>query len=219
MTDFADMVEGYERFRATKWPEQHDRWAKLKVSQEPRVMVIACSDSRVEPAQIFDSLPGEMFVVRNVAALVPPCETGGGYHGVSAAIEFAVTQLKVGEIVVLGHGRCGGCKAALAGTFKDAEQGKGRFISDWVHLLDDARDKVTAEHSDIASEDAREAMEYAAVQTSIDNLHTFPFVREAEAAGNLKIRGALFAIDDGVLRIMNDAGKFEPVQPRSAVTA
>ena len=90
-------------------------------------MVIACSDSRVEPAQIFDTLPGEMFVVRNVANLVPPFETGGGYHGVSAAVEFAVTQLKVAEIVVLGHGQCGGCKAALAGTFTKAERGKGGF--------------------------------------------------------------------------------------------
>ena len=102
MTDFADLVDGYQRFRTSDWRRQHDRWEKLKVGQEPRVMVIACSDSRVEPAQIFDTLPGEMFVVRNVANLVPPFETGGGYHGVSAAVEFAVTQLKVTEIVVLG---------------------------------------------------------------------------------------------------------------------
>lgn len=108
MTDFADLVDGYQRFRTSDWRRQHDRWEKLKVGQEPRVMVIACSDSRVEPAQIFDTLPGEMFVVRNVANLVPPFETGGGYHGVSAAVEFAVTQLKVTEIVVLGHGQCGG---------------------------------------------------------------------------------------------------------------
>lgn len=216
MTDFADLVDGYQRFRTSDWRRQHDRWEKLKVGQEPRVMVIACSDSRVEPAQIFDTLPGEMFVVRNVANLVPPFETGGGYHGVSAAVEFAVTQLKVTEIVVLGHGQCGGCKAALAGTFTDAERGKGGFISDWVHLLDGAKAKVSSDHADLTSTEAREAMEQAAVQTSIDNLRTFPFVREAEEADQLAIRGAVFSIDDGILRVMNEAGKFEPAQPRAA---
>ncbi len=216
MTDFADLVDGYQRFRTSDWRRQHDRWEKLKVGQEPRVMVIACSDSRVEPAQIFDTLPGEMFVVRNVANLVPPFETGGGYHGVSAAVEFAVTQLKVTEIVVLGHGQCGGCKAALAGTFTDAERGKGGFISDWVHLLDGAKAKVSSDHADLTSTEAREAMEQAAVQTSIDNLRTFPFVREAEEADQLEIRGAVFSIDDGILRVMNEAGKFEPAQPRAA---
>ena len=216
MTDFADLVDGYQRFRTSDWRRQHDRWEKLKVGQEPRVMVIACSDSRVEPAQIFDTLPGEMFVVRNVANLVPPFETGGGYHGVSAAVEFAVTQLKVSEIVVLGHGQCGGCKAALAGTFADAERGKGGFISDWVHLLDGARESVTKEHADLSSDAAREAMEQAAVRTSIENLRTFPFVREAEAAGDLEIRGAVFAIDDGILRVMDESGSFTPAQPRES---
>ena len=216
MTDFADLVDGYQRFRTSDWRRQHDRWEKLKVGQEPRVMVIACSDSRVEPAQIFDTLPGEMFVVRNVANLVPPFETGGGYHGVSAALEFAVTQLKVSEIVVLGHGQCGGCKAALAGTFVDAERGKGGFISDWVHLLDGARDSVKQQHTDLSSDAAREAMEQAAVRTSIENLRTFPFVREAEAAGNLDIRGAVFALDDGILRVMDESGAFTPAQTREA---
>ncbi|MES3093790.1 carbonic anhydrase [Sphingomonas aerolata] len=215
MTDFADLVDGYQRFRTSDWRRQHDRWEKLKVGQEPRVMVIACSDSRVEPAQIFDTLPGEMFVVRNVANLVPPFETGGGYHGVSAAVEFAVTQLKVGEIVVLGHGQCGGCKAALAGTFDKAERGQGGFISDWVHLLDGARESVAKDHADLKSEEAREAMEQAAVRTSIDNLRTFPFVRDAEAAGDLEIRGAVFAIDDGILRVMDEDGGFTPAQPRA----
>jgi len=214
MTDFADLVDGYQRFRTADWRRQRERWAKLKDGQEPRVMVIACSDSRVEPAQIFDTLPGEMFVVRNVANLVPPCETGGGHHGVSAALEFAVTQLKVSEVVVLGHGRCGGCKAALAGTFDDAEPGKGGFISDWVHLLDDARDKVRSEFSDADSEDARRAMERESVRTSLANLRTFPFVQEAEAAGRLKLHGAVFAIGDGQLHVMDADGEFQPAKPR-----
>jgi carbonic anhydrase len=212
MTDFVDLVDGYQRFRTSDWRRQRDRWAKLKDGQEPRVMVIACSDSRVEPAQIFDTLPGEMFVVRNVAALVPPCELGGGYHGVSAAVEFAVTQLKVSEIVVLGHGSCGGCKAALSGAFHDAEPGQGRFIADWVNLLDDARDKVRAEHPDASSDEAGRAMEREGVKTSIENLRTFPFVREAEAAGDLKIHGAVFSIRDGVLDVMGADGAFQPAK-------
>src|SRR5438105_1507341 len=108
MTDFADLIEGYQRFRGTDWQRQRARWAELSEGQNPRVMVIACSDSRVDPAQIFDTSPGEIFVVRNIANLVPPFESGGGRHGVSSALEFAVTQLEVPEIVVMGHGACGG---------------------------------------------------------------------------------------------------------------
>ena len=208
MTDFADLVDGYQRFRTSDWRRQHDRWEKLKVGQEPRVMVIACSDSRVEPAQIFDTLPGEMFVVRNVANLVPPFETGGGYHGVSAAVEFAVTQLEVPEVVVMGHASCGGCAAALSGGFKDTKPGEGGFISDWVGLLDGARDKVKAKFGDGA--DAKRELEHEAVRVSIENLRTFPFVAEREAAGKLKLRGAYFAIADGQLHVMDDDGVFAP---------
>lgn len=215
MTEFVDLVDGYQRFRTADWRRQRERWAKLKDGQEPKVMVIACSDSRVEPAQIFDTLPGEMFVVRNVANLVPPCETGGGHHGVSAALEFAVTQLKVSEIVVLGHGACGGCKAALSGVFDHAAPGEGGFVSDWVHLLDDARDRVRAEYPDAGSAEAGRAMERESVKTSIENLRTFPFVREAEAAGKLRIHGAVFAIADGLLYVLNEDGEFAPAKPRS----
>jgi carbonic anhydrase len=208
MTDFTDLVDGYRRFHSADWRRQRERWEKLKTGQEPKVMVIACSDSRVDPAQIFDVLPGEIFVVRNVANLVPPCETGGGRHGVSAALEFAVTQLKVGEIVVMGHGKCGGCKAALSEAFADAKPGEGGFIDNWVHLLDDARDKVKAEYGTGA--DAERAMELESVRLSIANLHTFPFVQKAVDAGELTIHGAYFAIADGQLHIMDDGGEFVP---------
>src|SRR5215210_7275641 len=114
MARFSDLIDGYRRFRAHGWEAQRERWAQLAEGQSPRVMVIACSDSRVDPAEIFDARPGEMFVVRNVANLVPPCEArAGGRHGVSAALEFAVTQLEVDEIIVMGHEMCGGCAAAL----------------------------------------------------------------------------------------------------------
>ena len=112
-------------------------------------MIIACADSRSDPSQIFDARPGEIFVVRNIAALAPPYETSGGYHGVSAALEFAVTQLNVEEILVMGHGRCGGCAAALTGQFDDVAPGEGHFIGDWVRMLSGARDAVRAAHPDL----------------------------------------------------------------------
>ena len=139
--DFATLLEGYRRFREREWRSERDRWAELAEGQSPKVMVIACSDSRVDPSQIFDARPGEMFVVRNVANLVPPFERDKHYHGVSAALEFAVTQLEVEELVVMGHGFCGGCAAALTGQFDDAEHGEGHFIADWIELLREARDR------------------------------------------------------------------------------
>ncbi|VVT03073.1 Carbonic anhydrase [Sphingomonas sp. EC-HK361] len=208
MTDFSDLVDGYHRFRSADYRRQRERWAELKDGQSPKVMVIACSDSRVDPAQIFDTLPGEIFVVRNVAALVPPYETGGGRHGVSAALEFAVTKLKVEEVLVMGHGACGGCAAALSNAFKDAAPGEGGFIADWVSILDEARDKVKASHGD--GPDASREMEMEAVRTSIENLETFPFVRSAVDSGALKLRGAYFAIADGNLHVMDDGGVFSP---------
>ena len=144
MADFKTLVEGYRRFRNTGWSRERDRWAQLAEGQSPKVMVIACSDSRVDPAQIFDANPGEMFVVRNVAALVPPFETTPGRHGVSAALEFAVTQLQVEEVMVLGHGFCGGCAAALTAKFDDAQHGEGDFIADWIELLRGAREAMRA---------------------------------------------------------------------------
>ena len=132
MTHFSDLIEGYRHFRSTDWRTEHERWAELAEGQSPKVMILACSDSRVEPAVIFNAKPGEIFVVRNVAALAPPFETTPGLHGVSAALEFAVTQLEVEEVVVMGHGLCGGCAAALTRKFQDAPHGQGHFIAGWV---------------------------------------------------------------------------------------
>ncbi|MBC7491410.1 MAG: carbonic anhydrase, partial [Novosphingobium sp.] len=130
------LVMGYRRFRDTGWTPKLERWRQLRESQSPEIMVIACSDSRVDPAQIFDTDPGEMFVVRNVAAMVPPFETAPGHHGVSAALEFAVQVLGVKEVVVMGHGMCGGCRAALTDEMRGAERGEGGFIADWIAMLD-----------------------------------------------------------------------------------
>ncbi len=200
MAQFSDLIEGYYRFRGTEWQEERARWSELATGQSPKVMIIACSDSRVDPATIFGSRPGEVFVVRNVANLVPPYEQDGGRHGVSAAVEFAVTKLKVEEIVVLGHGACGGVAAALSQALADSSLGEGGFVARWIDLLDDAREKVVAEHG--TGPEGQRALEQECVRVSMQNLLTFPFVREQVDAGALAIHGAVFSIDDGRLRVL-----------------
>ena len=211
MTRFNDLIDGYRRFRSTNWQSERERWSELAEGQSPKVMVIACSDSRVEPAAIFNSKPGEMFVVRNVAALAPPFETSPGHHGVSAALEFAVTQLEVEEIVVMGHGLCGGCAAALTGQFDEAEHGAGHFIAEWVDLLREAREAVRARHARL-DEQAFVEMEWEAVRVCLANLRTFPWIEERERSGVLSLHGAHFSIAEGRLYILDEAEEtFRPV--------
>lgn len=208
MAGFDALLSGYHRFRDTGWRSQRARWAELSEGQSPRAMVIACSDSRVDPAQIFDTSPGEIFVVRNVANLVPPFELDGQRHGVSAALEFAVTQLEVTDIIVLGHGACGGVSAALSRRFEGKPPGAGGFIAHWVDMLDDARDRIVAELG--TGPEAVRALELETVRVSIANLRTFPCIPEREAEGALKIHGAYFAIADGLLHTMGENGEFRP---------
>jgi carbonic anhydrase len=211
MPYLTQLIDGYRRFRETEWQHQRERWSELAEGQSPQVMILSCADSRVDPAQIFDARPGEMFVARNIAGLAPPYETTSGYHGVSAALEFAVTQLKVGEILVMGHGLCGGCAAALTGKFDDTEPGEGHFISDWVHMLDEASRMVRARHAEL-DHAAYTDMEREAVKVSLANLRTFPWIAEREQAGELKLHGAHFSIAEGRLYLLDEAkGAFEPV--------
>ena len=211
MTRFSELVEGYRRFRDTDWFRERERWSELAEGQSPKVMVIACSDSRVEPAQIFDTSPGEIFVVRNVANLAPPYETTGGLHGVSAALEFAVTQLEVEEILVLGHGSCGGCAAALTKRFDGSEPGEGHFIADWVRQLDRPRDAILSRHKRL-DDKAMLEMEWEAVKLSLSNLRTFPWIAEREKNGRLQLHGAHFSIVEGRLYVLDEAeGSFRPV--------
>jgi len=209
MTDFSGLIEGYRRFKANGWQQQRQRWERLAQAQEPRLMVIACSDSRVDPSIIFDTSPGEVFVVRNVANMVPPFETSPGHHGVSAALEFAVTQLEIPDIVVLGHQSCGGCAAALTQRFEHSAHGEGRFIADWMSLLDDARERIVARHGQ--GEEAIRALEFEAVKVSISNLRSFPCIPVREKAGKLRIHGAYFAVADGILHLLDErSGNFHP---------
>ena len=205
------LIEGYRRFREKSWERERERWAELREGQSPQVMILACADSRSDPAQIFDSRPGEMFVARNIAALAPPYETSAGLHGVSAALEFAVTQLEVGEILVMGHGMCGGCAAALTGSFDDVPPGEGHFIGDWVRMLESTRDEVRARHVEL-DRAAFLDMEYEAVKVSLANLRTFPWIAERVADGRHKLHGAHFSISEGRLYLLDEAeGSFRPV--------
>ena len=205
------LIAGYHRFREHGWAGSRARWSELRDGQSPPFMVISCSDSRVDPAQIFDVDPGELFVVRNVAALVPEYETTPGQHGVSAALEFAVQVLQVSEILVMGHGLCGGCKAALTQVMSGEDPGNGGFVQQWISMLDDVRGPVADKYGTTTRE-AELHMELAAVKVSLANLMTFPFVREKVQSGDLVLRGAHFAISDGLLHLLDDeTGRFNAV--------
>ncbi|MBV9527902.1 carbonic anhydrase [Sphingomonas sp.] len=211
MPYLSNLIAGYRRFRSQDWARERDRWAELAEGQSPQVMILSCADSRVDPAQIFNARPGEMFVVRNIGALAPPYETSPGFHGVSAALEFAVDQLKVGEILVMGHGFCGGCAAALTDKFEGTPHGEGHFIADWVDMLAGARDQVRARHEEL-DRAAFLDMEWEAVKVSLANLRTFPWIADRERDGQLKLHGAHFSVSEGRLYLLDEAeGEFRPV--------
>jgi carbonic anhydrase len=200
MPEFAALVEGYKRFRREGYVEQKARFDHLaSEGQAPPIMIISCCDSRVDPATIFDTVPGQVFALRNVANLVPPYETGGGLHGVSAAIEFGVLGLGVKHIVVLGHAQCGGIKAALEGG--DLGLPGRSFVDDWVDIIRDARDEVIA----ASPADPQRALELDSIRVSLKNLRSFPFISEREQNGGLKLHGAYFGISDGDLQVLDEA--------------
>ncbi|MBC7506319.1 MAG: carbonic anhydrase [Sandarakinorhabdus sp.] len=213
MPQFSALLDGYRRFRTGGYVEQRERYDALAdKGQSPKVMVIACSDSRVDPTRVFDTEPGQMFVLRNVANLVPPYVDDHGLHGVSAAVEYAVTQLQVHHIVVLGHARCGGIAASFTGQFDDAANGDGGFIGAWMSMIAPARDRIRAAAALSPDIDAHSALELEAIRISIANLRSFPFVAAAEAEGRLQLQGALFDIADGILRVLDkDSGRFVAV--------
>src|SRR5688572_9678997 len=210
MKGFGNLLEGYHRFRANRFETERQRWRELAEGQQPRAIIIACCDSRADPATIFDSDPGEIFVVRNVANLVPPYEANGGRHGVSAALEFAVTQLKVPEIVVMGHEQCGGIAAALTGKFHDAPAGEGGFVHRWMSQIDAPSQSIAERHG--TGPDAQQLLEEVSIRQSMANLRTFPFVAECEKAGALVVLGCHFSIRDGELWVLDEAeNHFRPV--------
>jgi len=206
-----DLAAGYRRFRDERFVTEAARYAALAKGQRARTMIIACADSRVDPASIFSAAPGELFVVRNVAAIVPPCEETGTYHGTSAAIEFAVVDLGITNIVVMGHGMCGGIAAALAAA---EQRPVGRFIGPWVELLAGIRDDVLARMPDADPARRQRVLEQMAVQHSLRNLGTFDFVKKRLEKGRIALHGAWFSISEGELEWLDWAtGRFERIGP------
>ena len=187
------LIEGYRRFRAEIWPGQRDRYERLATrGQRPHTMVVACSDSRVDPQTVFGAVPGELFVVRNVAGLVPPFERDSGYHGTSAAVEFAVRVLQVAHVVVLGHAQCGGVMAMLDGPPTLAPD----FVEAWMKIAEPALDTLPPEGS---GAERLLHCETEVVRLSLANLMTFPWIAERAKAGRLTLHGYRFDIHSGIL--------------------
>jgi len=197
------LIDGYRRFRVETWPAERDRYEVLATDgQRPQTLVVACSDSRVDPQTVFGAVPGELFVVRNVAGLVPPYAPDAGYHGTSAALEYGVRVLGVERVVVLGHAQCGGVRAMVEGAPAEALD----FVAPWMAIaraaLPPKRDRPFAEMLTIC--------ETAVVRLTLANLRTFPWIEAAEAAGRLRVEGFRFDIHTGILSRL-DGEAFVPV--------
>ena len=209
MTSWKDrLIEGYREFRAGDFAEQKALYEELGTKgQKPKVMLIACSDSRADPSDIFNAYPGEMFVLRNVANIVPPADAIDNFEGVAAAIEYAVTVLKVEALVVMGHESCGGIAGCLAGMGHDPEAG---YVGKWVSIINDVRDRILARN--LPEDQVTFEMELEGIRQSIANLMTFPFVKYAVERGELSLQGAYFSIIQAKLMMANEAGEFELVE-------
>ncbi len=197
MKGLEELIAGFRRFQTEYYGDRRKLFDRLtREGQAPRIMVIACCDSRVDPAIITDCVPGDLFVVRNVANLIPPYETGGNYHGTSAALEFAVRTLRVEHVVVLGHASCGGIRALLAGERRGAES--AQFVAPWMSIAEDARREALAAAPQSGEQQAR-ACELASIRVSLRNLLSFPFVQRAVDAGELVLHGWYFDLVRGEL--------------------
>ena len=207
----ARLSDGYLAFRDGRFRQENERYRRLaEEGQNPSIMIIGCSDSRVSPEVISDAGPGEIFVVRNVANIVPPYKSDGELHGTSAALEFDVVALKVRHIVVMGHGRCGGIRAALDGT--DEPLTKSDFIGRWVSVLADTAEAVRCNHA-IAPGLRYKALEHEAVKASIANLMGFPHIRRRVETGELVLHGAWFDVAEGELHVLDpENGTFAVIE-------
>jgi carbonic anhydrase len=207
------LVEGHRSFLRGRFADEQDRFRHLAAAgQSPRIMLIACCDSRVSPEVIFDAAPGELFVARNIANLVPPYEPGEGVHGVSAALEFAVMVLNVAHIVVMGHAGCGGVSAFARGKLGGYEPvSPGDFVGKWIRLIEPAAAQV--ERSGGCFEDYVERLALASVAQSVANLRRFPWIDERERQGRLSLHGAYFGIATGTLLALDpSSGRFETLR-------
>jgi carbonic anhydrase len=208
------LVAGYETFLAGRFPGEHERFRDLaEKGQRPTTMVVSCCDSRVSPEAIFDAGPGELFVLRNVANLIPPFEPDDHYHGASAALEYAVMSLRVQHIVVLGHAQCGGV-AAFAASLANPDTpplSEGDFIGRWIKLLAPAAERA-GERPETLDRAYLEKLEFEAIRQGLRNLRSFPWIRTLETRHYLHLHGAYFGVMDGrLLALDEDSGVFRPI--------
>lgn len=195
------LLDGYRNFMTARYAGERDRYRILADNgQQPKTLVIACCDSRAAPETIFDAGPGELFVVRNVANMVPPYEPDGTYHSTSASLEFAVQALRVTDIVVMGHGRCGGIRAALDPSAEPLSPGD--FIGKWMGLVSKAAEQIQSNNV-MTQAERQTALERVSIRNSLNNLRTFPCVKILEERGKIQLHGAWFDISTGELWIMD----------------
>ena len=207
MQDIKKLIKGFKRFQQNYFKSDDALFDQLRHGQNPKVLLIGCSDSRVDPAILTDCRPGDLFVVRNVANLVPPYEPDAQYHGVSSAIEYAVRVLQVEHVIVMGHSHCGGINALMQST---AQSPASEFIDHWVDIARPAKEKVLQELADKPCDKQARACEQASVMISLENLLTFPWLAERVQAETLALHGWYFDLESGqMLAYHPESGEFE----------
>lgn len=213
MADVTKFISGIESFQQQHFGENSELADTLKKGQEPQALLIGCCDSRVDPALLTDCAPGDLFILRNIANLVPPyLKNNNDYHGVSSSIEYAVCNLEVSDIIVLGHSHCGGI-GALMQSVKGEEEGE--FIGKWVNIAASARDKIVEEMAGKSAKEQARACEKEAILVSLKNLMTFPWVKERVSRGQLSLHGWYYNIGSGQLKYYNQlSGEFEVLVER-----
>jgi carbonic anhydrase len=210
LADIATFLAGFGRFREKYFAQDETLFARLRQGQSPGTLVISCCDSRADPGMLLGAGPGDIFVVRNVGNLVPPYRNGAEMPGIRADIEFAIKGLNVGQIIILGHSGCGGIRALMDG--EDGTGGQYEFIGSWVRIAAPARDRVLRELAGKPQAEQTKACEHAAIALSLENLLSFPWIRERVEAGTLALHGWYFDIDAGqLLAYSPDTSSFAPL--------
>lgn len=214
MHDIPRFIKGFKKFQKEYFCGTDSVYKVLKDGQAPKTLVITCIDSRVDPAILMGGSPGDLLVVRNVANLVPPYEQDDGLHGVSAALEHGVTRLEVEHVIILGHSCCGGVKELMSHTGDGTAQ-PSEFLGKWVRIADQAKEQTMRELKDSSEEARQRACEQASILISLENLLTFPWIKERVEAGKLFLHGWYFDMERGELfSYLSDTGAFEPLAPR-----
>lgn len=210
MSSIEKLIAGYHRFRGGYFEENRERLADLaRLGQSPKVAIVACCDSRVDPSVITDSTPGDLFVIRNVANLVPPSEGEGSWHGTSAALQFAVCDLEVEHIIILGHARCGGIRALLEGN---EDRHEDKFIASWMSIVDEARNRALDNNECQTFDEKAHHCELGSIEISLSNLLTFPWVRERVEQNSLQLHGWYYDMMSGdVLSFDDSSNSYMPL--------